>query len=180
MKRLQQDFTPHVFGELRGAGVVSLIDFAYGFSSEIELPDFLLCNGVVANQEVGPSGVVAGNESRVQSESLVALVCRAASWRPVATSRFSTRPSHLTGVCRWRLERLRSKPGTAVVPNPPALETLHPPDIEDTTMRMYLDVAEVGIKWHPVDGTDDEALRKELALAPFVQSVDFVRSRIPV
>ena len=26
-------------------------------------------------------------------------------------------------------------------------------------------MAEVGIKWHPVDGTDDEALRKELVLA---------------
>ena len=45
---------------------------------------------------------------------------------------------------------------------------------------MYLDMAEVGITWHPVDGTDDEAVRKELVLAVFVQHVDSVRSRITV
>ena len=53
--------------------------------------------------------------------------------------------------CRGRLGPLRSKPpGTAVVPDP-ALETFLP-GIKDTTMRMSLDVTEVG-KWHPVDGT---------------------------
>ena len=54
------------------------------------------------------------------------------------------------------------------------------PDIGDTIMRMYLDMAEAGIKWHPVDGTDDEALRNELVLVPFMQYVDSVRSRISV
>ena len=47
-------------------------------------------------------------------------------------------------------------------------------------MRMNLDMAEAGIKWHPVDGTDDEALRKERVLAPLLQYVDSVRSRISV
>ena len=129
--------------------------------------------------------MVAGNESRVQSESLMALVRMAASGRQVATSRLhpvhvSTRPSPLTGVCLGRLERLRSKPpGTAVVPDQPALETFLLTGIKDPIMRMYLDMAEVGIKWHPVGGTD-EALRKELVLAPFMQYIGSVRSCISV
>ena len=87
--------------------------------------------------------LVARNESRVQSESLMALFRRAASWRPVATSSLhpvhvSTRPSHLTGVCRGRLGRLRSKPpGTTVVPDPPAFETFLPPDIGDTIAHVF-------------------------------------------
>ena len=69
------------------------------------------------------------------------------------------------GVCRGRLGRLRSRPpGTVVVRDPPALETFLVPGFGDTIMRMHL---EVGITWHPVDGTDDEALRKELVLALF-------------
>ena len=88
-KRLEEEFTLQVFVVLKDAGVVSLIDFAYGFSSETDLTNFLLCKGVVAGQEVGPwwrwARLVARNQSRVQSESLVALVRRAASWRPVAT-----------------------------------------------------------------------------------------------
>ena len=74
-KRLEEEFTLHVFEVLKDARVVSLIDFAYGFSSEIKLTDFLLCEEAVANQEVGPwwrlARLVAKNESRVQSESLV-------------------------------------------------------------------------------------------------------------
>ena len=47
-------------------------------------------------------------------------------------------------------------------------------------MRMYLDMAEVGNKWHPVDGTDDETLRRELVLAPMMQYADSVKSRLSV
>ena len=44
-KRLEEEFTLHVYEVLTDAGVVSLIDFAYGFSSELELTDFLLSKG---------------------------------------------------------------------------------------------------------------------------------------
>ena len=83
-----------MFEVLKDAGVVSLIDFAYWFLSETALTDFLLGKRVVAGQEVGPwwrwARLVARNESRVQSESLMGLVRRAASLRPVATSSLHT------------------------------------------------------------------------------------------
>ena len=41
-KRLEEEFTLHMFEVLKDAGVVSFIDVAYGFSSGTELTDFLL------------------------------------------------------------------------------------------------------------------------------------------
>ena len=66
---LRRSFTPHVFEVLKEAGVGSLIGFAYGFSSETELTDFLPSNGSSrwsrggAMVEMGTSGCEKRNTS---------------------------------------------------------------------------------------------------------------------
>ena len=45
-RRLGEEFTPHVWEALEREGVVSLIDFAYAFSSEVELVDDWVAKGL--------------------------------------------------------------------------------------------------------------------------------------
>ena len=54
----------------------------------------------------------------------------------------------------------------AGVPYSPGSKLVLPREIESVVIHMYLDMAEGGIKWHPVFSADEEVLRKELVLAP--------------
>ena len=121
--------------------------------------------------EVGTSGC----EERITSAKRVAggpgshggIVASSRDKTVCTLSMFPHDPLILTSVCRGRLGQLRTQAtGHCGCFRPTSTRNDPCPDIGDMIMRMYLDMAEVGVKWHPVDRTHDEALRKELVLAP--------------
>ena len=108
---------------LEREGVVSLIDFAYGFSSEVNFVGGKRVESHIAGPWWRWARLVVEKESRAHSESLVALVRRAALWRPVATDgplphvHVSTRPfrSEASATGLWPAQGVPDPPGPKLV-----------------------------------------------------------------
>ena len=157
-RRLGEEFTQHVWEAPEREGVVSLTDFAHGFSSEVELVAFLGGKGVVESHAAGPrrrwARLVVEEESRAHTESFVVLVRRAAAWRPAGTDgplahvHVSARTFRskgvgcgVWGVCAallWLAQVF-----------PIHLDPSWFSHGRSRALSCNLDMAEAGIKWHP-------------------------------